>query len=75
MRLHYSSVKYDTTKTIMSKDAHNIEKNSMLEHKSPCINNVCTTGGSHLSRTAVKPDSHLARIFCQNCFFSFYKLI
>ena len=25
------SVKYDTTKTIMSKDAHNIEENSMLE--------------------------------------------
>ena len=42
MRLHYSSMKYDTTKTIMSKDAHNIEENSMLEHKSPCINNVCT---------------------------------
>ena len=42
MRLHYSSVKYDTTKTIMSKDAHNIEENFMLEHKSLCINNVCT---------------------------------
>ena len=23
------------------------------------------TGGSRLSHTAVKPDSHLARIFCQ----------
>ena len=27
------------------------------------------TGGSHLSRTVVKPDSHLAQIFCHNCFF------
>ena len=34
--------KYDTTKTIMSKDVHNIEENSMLEHKPPSINNVCT---------------------------------
>ena len=34
-----------------------------------------STGGSHLSHTAVKPDSHLARIFCQNWFFSLYKLI
>ena len=42
MRLHYSSMKYDTTKIIMLKEAHNIEENSMLEHKSPCINMVCT---------------------------------
>ena len=42
MRLHYYSVKYDTTKTIMSKHVHNIEENSMLEHKAPCINNVYT---------------------------------
>ena len=28
----------------------------------------CTTGGSRLSRTAVKPDSHLARIFLPNFF-------
>ena len=34
-----------------------------------------STGGSHLSHTAVKPDSHLAQIFCQNCFFSLYKLM
>ena len=27
------------------------------------------TGWSHLSHTAVKPDFHLALIFCQNCFF------
>ena len=41
-KLQYSSVKHDTTKTIMSKHAHNIEENSTLEHQSPCINNVCT---------------------------------
>ena len=39
--LHCSDVKYDTIKTITLKDAHNIEENSMLEHKSPSINNVC----------------------------------
>ena len=27
------------------------------------------TGGSCLSHTVVKPDSHLAQIFWQNCFF------
>ena len=37
-----SSVKYDTMKTIILKDAHNIDENSTLEHKSPCIHNVCT---------------------------------
>ena len=40
--LSCSDVKYDTTKTIILKDAHNIEENSMLEHKSPAFNNVCT---------------------------------
>ena len=29
--LHYSSVKNDTTKTIILKDVHNIEEKSMLE--------------------------------------------
>ena len=32
-----------------------------------------STGGSHLSRTAVKPDSCLARIFCKISFL--YNLI
>ena len=27
------------------------------------------TGGSHLTHTAIQPDSHLTWIFCQNCFF------
>ena len=39
---HCSDVKYDTIKTIILKDAHNIEENSAMEHKSPSINNVCT---------------------------------
>ena len=29
---------------------------------------VSSTGGSRLSRTAVKPDSHLAQIFCQKMY-------
>ena len=37
-----SDVKYDTIKTIILKAAHNIEENSMLEHKLQSINNVCT---------------------------------
>ena len=32
--------------------------------KTYTVVNILTTGASHLSRTAVKPDSHLAQIFC-----------
>ena len=37
---HYSSLKYDTIKTIILKDVYNTEENSMLEHKSAFINDV-----------------------------------
>ena len=36
------------------------------------ISTYITTGRSHLSCTAVKPDSNLAWIFCQNCFCIIY---
>ena len=38
-------------------------------------NIMTSTGGSHLGCTAVKPDSHLAWIFCHNCFFSLCNLM
>ena len=34
---HYSSLEYDTNNTIIPKDVHNTEDNSMMKHKSPSM--------------------------------------